>query len=323
MTAVDPIEITSSPTTVGGSWSQRPVSVQPFATNLRTPSHMEWTPEGRLLVSETTAGRIVDITDGGDFADAEPFAVGLEGPASILPLPDGRILVAEVWRGRVTDVSLGGDVSKREPYAAELHAPYSLSTAYDRIFVVERAGTSTNQSTDISGGGGRSNHVAHVRSIPTVAMAGLEGLTPVESWPASWQPLFIGCGGWNNIARIGGTTWPLSSSSALGQLIKVPEEGGSFLDLVEEGYVVAQGLGWLGGAIQHPLDERVYLTQPTKGSVVAVDPSSSDTDYRFQPPVVQGLNMPTCVRFSPDGAAMFVCSMSTGSVWKVEDFGRP
>jgi sugar lactone lactonase YvrE len=55
------------------------------------------------------------------------------------------------------------------------------------------------------------------------------------------------------------------------------------------------------------------------GTVMAVDPSDPG-DYRFDPPVVQGLSMPTCVRFSPDGDSMFVCSMPTGSVWRLSDF---
>ncbi len=48
---------------VGGR--TRRVYVRPFAWGLKNPSHMEWTPDGRLLVSEHTAGTVRDITKGG------------------------------------------------------------------------------------------------------------------------------------------------------------------------------------------------------------------------------------------------------------------
>ena len=71
--------------------------------------------------------------------------------------------------------------------------------------------------------------------------------------------------------------------------------------------------------IDHPSDGRTYVSQPLKGTVMAVD-HSGGRDYRFDPPVVQGLNMPTCVRFSPDGESMFVCSMAVGGVWRIRNF---
>jgi len=73
---------------VGGR--TRRVYVRPFAWNLRAPTHMEWAPDGRLLVVERTAGKVKDITKGGDMEEAKPFAWGLEGPSSMCPLPDGR-----------------------------------------------------------------------------------------------------------------------------------------------------------------------------------------------------------------------------------------
>ena len=39
----------------------RRVHVRPFAWGLKNPSHMKWTPDGRLLVSEHTAGTVRDI----------------------------------------------------------------------------------------------------------------------------------------------------------------------------------------------------------------------------------------------------------------------
>lgn len=36
------------------------------AYSMLNTGHMEWTPDGRLLVSEFSRGRILDITEGGD-----------------------------------------------------------------------------------------------------------------------------------------------------------------------------------------------------------------------------------------------------------------
>ena len=57
----------------------RRVYVRPFAWNLHAPTHMEWAPDGRLLVVERTTGKVKDITKGGDMEEAKPFAWGLEG----------------------------------------------------------------------------------------------------------------------------------------------------------------------------------------------------------------------------------------------------
>jgi len=61
-----------------GSRTRR-VYVRPFAWNLHAPTHMEWAPDGRLLVVERTTGKVKDITKGGDMEEAKPFAWGLEG----------------------------------------------------------------------------------------------------------------------------------------------------------------------------------------------------------------------------------------------------
>lgn len=295
------------------------LTVELFATNLRTPSHMEWTLDGRLLVSEHTAGQIKDVTSGGDMGAVRPYASGLEGPASILPLSDGRILVSELWGGRVTDIRGGGDVSDRPAFARELTAPYSLTHLGARIFVVERSGRSTTQITDITAGGGRTGHQPYVTRIPTVPMPGVEGLAPLGSDPYKWMQFTSACGGWTSRLTVEDKEWVLASSSALGQILRVPHEGGDYLDLVDRGCLLADGLGWMGGKKQCLRDGRVYVTQPLIGSVTAVEASGSH-DYRFRSPVVRGINMPTCVRFDPTGNSMLVCSMPTGSIWKVTGF---
>lgn len=292
------------------------IQVELFATNLHTPSHMEWTAEGRLLVSEPTAGRIIDITDGGDMRDAEPFAWGLEGPASILPMPDGRLLVSEMWSGRVSDITGGGEMSQRTPFADGLRGPYSLSRIGGSVFVVESPNSFTTQITDITVHG---EHKPYVTNIPGSPLAGLEGLTPLESWPDRWQVFFEACKTWKTPLRIAGTDELVLNSSALGLLIRVPEGGGDFGDFLREDSPLASGLGSMGGMIQHSESDLLYVTQPVDGSITAVDPNQR-RDYRFDPPVVRGLNMPTCVRFSPDGESMLVCSIATGGVWRITNF---
>jgi hypothetical protein len=62
--------------------------VRPFAWNLHASSHMEWAPDGRLLVVERATGKVKDVTKGGDMEEAKRFAWGLEGPSST-PWPHG------------------------------------------------------------------------------------------------------------------------------------------------------------------------------------------------------------------------------------------
>ncbi len=63
---------------VGGR--TRRVHVRPFAWNLHAPTHMEWTPDGRLLVVERTTGKVKDVTKGGDMEEAKPSPGGSRGP---------------------------------------------------------------------------------------------------------------------------------------------------------------------------------------------------------------------------------------------------
>lgn len=293
---------------------QTGVDVRLFATNLHAPSHMEWTQDGRLLVSEHTAGRIVDITAGGDFIDSKPFAWGLEGPSSILPLPNGQLLVAEMWRGRITDITNGGDLSTAPAFVDGLRNPYSLAMVDDNIYVVERSGWSTTQVTMVMEKGRRVQKPL-VTNAPSLPMAGLEGLTPPSSWPDNWTEYFAGCSAWLTPLLLSGTHTLVMNNSPLGQFLAIPEHGGDYLTLAESGKVIASGLSWMGGMYQRRSDERIFMTQPTKGTIVAIDPYAN-RDYRFDPPVVQGLNTPTCVRFGPDDE-MLVCSIATGGVWRI------
>jgi glucose/arabinose dehydrogenase len=280
---------------------------------------MEWTLDGRLLISEHTAGRVLDITDGGDMRDAESFAWGLSGPTSILPLPDGRLLVSEMWSGRIADITGGGDASTRDPFAVDLKGPYSLSRLGGSVYVVEHPKALVSQITEVIG---QSERRPHVTNIPGIPLQGMEGMTPPTSWPDHWTEYFFGCNDWKTPVRIGDTDTLALNSSALGYLFKVPGEGGEFSDLVDgNDTIIATGLGHMGGMSQHPVTEQLYVTLPKEGGVISIDPTQRK-DYRFEPPVIRGLNMPSCVRFSPSGDEMYVCSFAVGGVWKITGFNQ-
>ena len=298
------------------------VKVELFASNLINPSHMEWMPDDRLFVTEHTTGRIYDITDGGDMRDAKPFAWGLEGPASMLPLEDGRILISETWGGRIKDMSVGGDLSKQDAFAHNLSMPYTLGalTKPDgslRLTVSESFGPFHTQNTDVTNGGGREDFTPYVTRLPSIP--GAPGLSPINlsNWSADWE----------NFAAAGCTkTWVTVRDNvlfvavgAVGQVLRIPEGGGEYLDLVDGGHLAAWGMQRLGGMKHHPWDGRIYAVQPEFGNVIAFNPDEP-ANQRFQPPVIQGLNFPTCPRFSVDGETMYVCSSGDGVIWKITNF---
>ena len=275
---------------------------------------MEWTNDGRLLVSEHTAGQVTDITAGGDMRDAKPVATGLQGPTSILPLADGRILVSEMWSGRITDIAQGGDVSSVDPFAEGLKGPYSLSQIGGSVFVVEHPSATTAQITEIHG---RHDHRPYVTNVPGLPLNGMEGLTPPSSWPDRWSDMFFACSDWKTPIRLDGTDSLVLNSSVLGQLLQIPDGGGSFSSIADTNAVLARGLGHMGGMIQRPNTDELFLTLPKEGSILSINLRERGKDYRFTPPVVRGLNMPSCVRFSPSGDEMLVCSFAVGGVWKI------
>lgn len=293
------------------------------ATNLITPSHMEWTPEGRLLVSETTAGRIKDITEPGNYLDTKAFATGLKGPSSIVPLEDGRIYVCETWGNKIVDVSTGGDSSENFSYIDGVNYPYSITFLDDHIRVVERESITSNRLLKINPETGKKEVL--IKNIPAVPLPGLEGFLPQEFFPEHWEyhwNMYSGCSGWTETFKTeDGNQVGIASSSVLGQLVKYPETEveTDYMDLVKNGNLIASGLDWKGGMKQNHVNKMLYVTQPRKGTVLEINPFENK-DYRFAAPIIQGLNMPTCVRFSPDGNSMYACSAPTGSVWKFTGF---
>ena len=145
----------------------------------------------------------------------------------------------------------------------------------------------------------------------------LEGLGSTDSWPSDSVRQARACGVWTH----GLANHVFLSIAPLGAILRAPDEGGDSLRLLESGHAAATGLGRTGGMISHPVTERLYTTQPDRGSIVAVEPFDN-RDYHFSVPAVMGLPMPTCVRFSPDGATMFACSPTNGTLWHIANFER-
>jgi len=311
----------------------RQVQVRPFAWNLHAPTHMEWTLDGRLLVVERTTGKVKDATQGGDMAEAKPFAWGLEGPASMCPLPDGRVLLSEFWSGRIIDISQGGDAVLMPVFADGLIRPYGLTCLLGRdggsprIFVGTSDQTSaladlTGSMTEIDISSGKAKKF--ITNIPAGSRSpGAEGFAPPNSWPSDWTLYAERCNKakWpTKIEGPGDYEQLVIASSSMGRILVYPVENGpgDALSLAAK-YTVAYDTGELGGIIAHPENGLLYATEPMAGSVLAVDPRDCRA-YTFDPPVVRGLPDPTCVRFSPDGERMLVCSPTNGVIWEVRGF---
>jgi hypothetical protein len=106
---------------------------------------------------------------------------------------------------------------------------------------------------------------------------------------------------------------------ALGQVLDVYNQGGEYIDLLKSKKAVAWDLGRLGAIKEHPTNGLLYAVGPELGDIVAFDPKRPK-NLRFEPPVVRGFNSPSCLRFSPDGKIMFVCSKGDGVVWSITGF---
>lgn len=298
--------------------NHRTPTVEPHATNLITPSHMEWTDDGRLLVSEISAGTIKDITAGGDMRRENPFAEGLQSPAAIRPTEDYGILVAESSGASVRDISDGGDVSENEPFAYEVPGAYSLTQMKEtgQILVTEERklgdGGYETAVVDITEGGGREEHRDIITHIPR------------DSGPYSTDrghpdsELGRECSTWQD--PIDGDL--AITVSAMGQVLRIRgrdlDEEIMYRELLEEDAVVASGLNYTRGIKYNDDDELIYLSEPYAGSVSVVSPEDH-RNTRFDPPIVRGVGMPSCIRFGP-GDELYVCDRSSGAVYKVTDY---
>ncbi|MFC0596202.1 hypothetical protein ACFFFP_08510 [Thermus composti] len=283
---------------------------------------MEWTPEGKLLVSEHTAGTVRDISKGGDASESKPLAFHLRGPAAIRPTGEGKVLVAETWGGTITDIANGGDARKLPKLATNLKGPYTLAILKKKIFVSESRSIFMTQITCLTLADRGIEPKVYISDIP--ARHGEPGLTPPESWPDKWEKYAAAGCVKNWIDDAAGRDFFYLAVGNLGQIFRIkpdemPEQI-TYSELIDHpNTLVAWGLHRLGGMRFHPPSGLLFAVQPEMGEVIAIDPAKPG-NYHFQPPVVRGFRMPTCVRFSQDFDKMYVCSSADGVVWQVEGF---
>ena len=252
---------------------------------------------------------------------AKPFATGLEGPANILPIDSGEILVAEMWGGSIRDISKGGDVSKNPPWLNGLSGPYSIAQitkgAGKKLFVSESYNGRDSWLSEITGGKRKDTPI--ISNIPI--KPGYVGLTPISSWPNNWQKYALGgcVKNWDTDGMSGKEHY--LAISDMGQVLDITDMEGDYMDLIKKKRAIAWGLKQVGALKAHPTNGLLYITQPSSGEVIALDPKKPQ-NYHFQPPVLQGFKYPSCVRFSQDGETMYVCDQADGVIWKVTDFYR-
>jgi len=292
------------------------VFVRPFAWNLHAPTHMEWSPDGRLFVVERTTGKIKDTTKGGDLADAPAVVEGLEGPSSMAVLPDGRMLVTEFWGGRIREITEGGKADHLPILAEGLNGPYSLD--YDRIgrlAVTVRETTSVGRSVEIDLNDG--TYRTLVSGTPLIAPKGFFGFAPPNAFPDDYR-LFASCNDWKKAIKAPGLPYTFALAIT-DMVVLIPEERRSYtFQELATNHVLATGLGWTGGMTQHPFLDQLFITQPIQGSVMALDLHRLGRDVAFEPPQVRNLPLASCVRFDAKGEVMFVCSPANGVIWQVE-----
>lgn len=302
------------------------LNVEIHARNIYTPSHMEWTLDGRLLAVERSAGRIKDITEGGDMRDEESVAHGLSGPASIAPLADGRVLVNESYKDQVTDITDGGDCSDAEAFATDVEHAYSIVPVdmggdQERLFVMHNNDAGDRSwVTEITAGGEITEDDRVVTDVPATEVVGAVPRAGVQPHDEEWTSDNLGCGEWC-LSYEGNLCY---ATGSMGQLVEVPDEAleadetPTHMDLLDQGSLLARGLNYTGGGRYNPNDGLIYMTEPQNGAVVAIDPDDPG-NYRFEPRVVEGLGYPSCIRFGPDNEA-YICDRTADVVWKITDF---
>ncbi|MCP9487991.1 MAG: hypothetical protein MSC30_19305 [Gaiellaceae bacterium MAG52_C11] len=132
------------------------------------------------------------------------------------------------------------------------------------------------------------------------------------------------CNSWGIVYVLGESSELIVAASSLGLLALAPKDGGDFMSIVaDSSNVVAWGLEPMGGMKEHPSNGLVYVSQPQRGYVMAIDPNVQH-NYVFDAPVLQlpRPGWPSCIRFADDGETMFVCDAGNGVVWEVRGFYR-
>jgi len=277
-------------------WARR-ISVHAFG--LLQPSHMEWTEDGRLLVSEFGRGNIFDITAGGDYRDAKPFASGLAHPAGILTNYEGsRIIVADTGRGEIVDITGGGHRLKENIVGSSIPGAYGLTLFRDKLFTAFSSETE-NGVARVTGGSFTEGDI-HFGGFPNGNRNHPAYLSFMGACPTNWSTVAFN-------DRL------LYVHSSLGAIYDVSEEAVFTADTPK----FVEGLDEPLGMIYHEPTKLLYIADRGSGSVKPI-PSGGEVNMRFVSPVATGFRRPSCVRFHPARSVMYVCDMAECVVWTVE-----
>lgn len=274
------------------------VSADPHATGLRLPSHMAITSDSRVLVSEFGGGLVRDITTAGDYRNLSTglFAQNFVNPSGILQLSNSSIYVADSGAGTVFSIQGSGTDSVNTVVMDGIPHPYGLVQFNGKVYTSFSDNTMVGMVEVIPGTAFDINQV-FVRDFPVV----------LTSEP---YPHMIGCGGsWPDEVR--GTDL-LLGHRGLGAVFNVTA-GGSFATLRTSLY--AWGFTTPLGLKTDPIDGNLYVVEQTTGAIKYVEPGGGYS--RFSRPLMTGFREPSCIRFTPDGTAAYVCDRALGAVYRM------
>ncbi|MEM6516456.1 MAG: hypothetical protein AAF688_09770 [Bacteroidota bacterium] len=274
------------------------ISIEPFAIGLTHPGHMEFTKDGRLLVSEFGKGQVTEITEGGDFRNSKPFAYNLGHPAGIVTNYDGdKILVADAGLQKIIDITNGGDASKCPVIYDGLKGAYGMTVFKNELYavysnekengLVKVNGKSFSEDDIFSGGYPNTSH-------------NLPYFNSVEGG---------NCGSW--------------AAVALGnRLLYTVAGNGTIYDVTEgKNYDVKGGGEYITG-LNNPLGSwyvpqfgYLFIAERNSGNIKIMPEKGGYAKY--YPAILTGLKQPSCLRFSPDLKAMYVCDFANNAVMKI------
>ncbi|MBI3032784.1 hypothetical protein HYY69_04875 [Candidatus Woesearchaeota archaeon] len=282
------------------------------AHGLNYPSHMEWTADGRLLVSEFLGGTVKDITVGGDCRTIKPFAFNFGHPASILTnYKSNRIIVVDNGRGKIYDITAGGNAEKAPVVFSGIPGPYGL-VAHDGKVYSTFSNSRENGLVKVDEGKSFSDDLILTRGFP-------RGVR--ETPDARMEGVEIGdCGSW-------------SARSVGDRLLYLHSGLGIIFDLEHDDEkvrhhrcystnipIVAQGLYKPLGFTSQQINGQdvLFVAERFGHDIKVIPPDEYGVDMRYIPPVVTGFREPSCLRFSPSNLnEMYVCDFAAGVVWKI------
>ncbi|HHG3344890.1 TPA: hypothetical protein ACPVYT_004701 [Vibrio parahaemolyticus] len=274
-------------------------SIEPFAIGLNHPGHMEFTQDGRLLVSEFGRGRITDITGGGDFRNSTPFVDNLVHPAGIVTNYQGdQILVADTGLQKIINVTKGGDASTCPIVYQGLEGAYGITVFGDDLYAV--------YSNKLENGLVKIPSSVNVFSDQHIHSGGYPNTT--HNLPYFNSVLGGECGSWAAVVLENKLLYTVAGS-------------GSIYDVTQHSTFSVQSSPFITG-LDDPLGswyvpefEHIFIAERATGNIKAIPKSGGYAKY--YPALVTGLRRPSCLRFSPDLSAMFVCDFSNNAVMKL------